>query len=101
MTEKDKKLLDEFEIRMKQLMFLCDSLHKENILLKQKIEDKNNKISLLSSDLEELRESYKNLKFAKSFAKDTDQEREEAKKRLSKLVREVDKCISILKKTVD
>lgn len=97
MTEKDINLLNEFETRVTQLIFLCDSLHKENASLKQKIEEKDNRINLLSSDLEELILNYKNLKFAKSISGNTDEGQEEAKKRLSKLVREVDKCISILK----
>ncbi|GAB6120772.1 hypothetical protein [Dysgonomonas termitidis] len=96
MTENDEKLLAEFEIRMRQLMYLCDRLKEENALLKQELAQRSVTIEGLTSEAEELKRKYDNLKFVKSFSsenKDTLQ----AKKRLSKLVRDVDKCIAMLK----
>jgi chromosome segregation ATPase len=97
MTENDEKLLAEFEVRMKQLMYLCDMLKEENARMKQELEQKNTTMEVISSELEELKTRYDNLKFAKSFSSENEEERTEAKRRLSKLVRDVDKCITMLK----
>lgn len=97
MTKNDEKLLAEFEIRMRQLMYLCDMLKDENTRMRQQLEQKEATIASLSSEVEELKNKYDNLKFAKSFSSDNVDEREQAKKRLSKLVRDVDKCITMLK----
>lgn len=97
MIEKSERLLAEFETRMRQLMYLCDSLKEENILLRQDLAGKDTKIEALTSEIEMLKSKYDNLKFAKSFSSEGKGEVETAKLRLSKLVRDVDKCISILK----
>lgn len=97
MAEKDEKLLAEFELRMRQLMFFCDSLKSENIRLKQEIVEKDAVIESLTEQAEQLKNRYDNLKFAKSFSSSDSDEIHKAKKRLSKLVRDVDKCIAMLK----
>jgi phage shock protein A len=97
MTKNDEKLLAEFEIRMRQLMYLCDMLKDENTQMRQQLEQKEATIIALSSEVEELKTKYDNLKFVKSFSSENTDEREQARKRLSKLVRDVDKCITMLK----
>ncbi|MFV0331890.1 MAG: hypothetical protein ACK5KL_19035 [Dysgonomonas sp.] len=97
MTKNDEKLLAEFEIRMRQLMYLCDMLKDENTQMRQQLEQKEATIIALSSEVEELKIKYDNLKFVKSFSSENTDEREQARKRLSKLVRDVDKCITMLK----
>lgn len=97
MTENDEKLLAEFELRMRQLMYLCDMLKDENFGLRQQLTHKDTEISNLSFEMDELKMRYDNLKFARSFSSVDNQGVEQAKKRLSKLVRDVDKCITMLK----
>lgn len=97
MTENDEKLLAEFEIRMRQLMYLCDTLKEENALLKQELIQRSMTIEGLTSEVEELKTKYDNLKFVKSFSSENKDDTLQAKKRLSKLVRDVDKCIAMLK----
>lgn len=94
---KDEQLLVNLEVRIRQLMYYCDSLKEENSRLMKEIEEREDAASLLEDKIEKLEQQYSNLKFAKSFDTGDSQEREEAKKRLSKLVRDVDRCISILK----
>lgn len=96
MKDKDERLLADLEVRMRQLMYYCDSLLEENSRLKNEIGKKGNEIFTLNRKIEELKLDYNNLKFAKSFTLET-KERDEAKRRLTKLVRDVDRCISILK----
>lgn len=78
-------------------MYLCDALKEENSQLKQQLVQKNSEVEDLSSTVEELKTKYDNLKFARSIASGNTEEMELAKKRLSKLVRDVDKCITMLK----
>lgn len=97
MTEEDKKLLGELNVRIKQLMYLCDSLKKENLSLKQQILQKNTEVEAMSSEIEQLKTQYDNLRFAKSFLGHDKDELLLAKRRLSKLVQDVEKCIVLLK----
>ncbi len=78
-------------------MYLCDVLQDENTQLKQNLAEKNKEIDHLSSEVNKLRSKYDNLKFAKSFSSENQEDVQQAKKRLSKLVRDVDKCIAMLK----
>lgn len=78
-------------------MYLCDMLKEENGRLKQLVNSKENHIGILTSEIEELKTKYDNLKFAQSFASADMEEKEKAKRRLSKLVRDIDKCITMIK----
>lgn len=93
----DKELVVALELRMRQLMLYCDSLKDEAVSLKNEIKQKNENILELNETIKELKNNYNDLKFAKSFAHKETEEGENAKKRLKKLVRDVDKCISILR----
>lgn len=97
MMDKDERLLADLEVRMRQLMYYCDSLKEENARLMKEIEQREDAVFSLTEEIDKLKLSYSNLKFAKSFSSESSEDRDEAKRRLSKLVRDVDKCISILK----
>lgn len=97
MSEKQEKLFAEFELRMRQLMFLCDSLKKQNAALREELQTKNALIDSLSVDVQQLKKQYEDLKFAKAISSGNREEVLSAKQRLSKLVRDVDKCIALLK----
>lgn len=95
MTEEDKKLLSTFEARLRHLMYLHDELKRENTEIKQLLEAKQEEVAKLRSDYNELEVVYANLKIAKTISL-TSSEVKDTKQRLSKLVREVDKCIALL-----
>lgn len=95
MTEEDKKLLSTFEARLRHLMYLHDELKRENAEIKQLLEEKQEEVAKLRSDYNELEVVYANLKIAKTISL-TSSEVKDTKQRLSKLVREVDKCIALL-----
>lgn len=95
MTEEDKKLLSTFEARLRHLMYLHDELKRENAEIKQLLEEKQEEVAKLRSDFNELEVVYANLKIAKTISL-TSNEVKDTKQRLSKLVREVDKCIALL-----
>lgn len=97
MTEQDKKLLSNFETQLRHLIYIHGDVLRENAELKQIISDKNAELQQLKKDYDSLDESYKHLKNAATISlKGSDVN--ETKKRLSELVREVDKCIDLLNK---
>ena len=95
MTEEEKKLLSTFEARLRHLMYLHDELKHENTEMKLLLEEKEEEVAKLRGDYHELEMVYANLKIAKTIST-TDSEVKDTKLRLSKLVREVDKCIALL-----
>lgn len=96
MAEEDKNLLSTFESRLRQFIHLYEELQKENESLKQLLVKKNEEVSALTDSKKNLEAMYTNLRIAKTIGIH-DQDITETKKRLSKLVREVDRCIALLK----
>lgn len=95
MANRNKELLYNLDLRIKQLMFLCDSLKEENSELKKRLIESEKERGSLDLKLKQLMIDYDGLKFANSFV--SNDERETAHQRLSLLVQDVDKCISLLK----
>ena len=93
-TEHDKLLVD-LEVRIKQVLFLCDSLKEENSRLKSEIHSRQNQVDTVVNDLKVLKAKYDSLKMARTITA-ASVDVETAKDKLSKLVREVDKCINLL-----
>ena len=79
------------------ILFLYNEEKKENALLKQSIADKDSEIQALLSKIKELETRYTNLKMARMISVN-DNEIRDTKQRLTRLVREVDKCIALLNK---
>jgi len=96
MTDDNKKLLVDLEVRIKQMMFLCDSLKEENALLKTELKTRQQQIDEAVLDLNRLKTKYDSLKVARTITA-ASVDVDAAKQKLSKLVREVDKCINLLK----
>lgn len=95
MTEEDKKLLGTFEARLRHFMYLHDELKHENAKLKQLLAEKDAEVKRLDNSRKELEVMYTNLKMARTISIH-DKDINDTKLRLSRLVREVDKCIALL-----
>lgn len=95
MTEEDKKLLSTFEARLRHLLYEYQQLKQKNEELKEVIRKKDETIKEIQSNYKSLNTKYANLKLAKIISIN-DSEAKDTKQRLSKLVREVDKCIALL-----
>ena len=95
MTEEDKKLLSTFEARFRHLLYKYQQLKQKNGELKDSIRKKDKAIEEMQSNYHNLETKYTNLKLAKIISIN-DNEARDTKQRLSKLVREVDKCIALL-----
>ncbi|WP_280671247.1 hypothetical protein [Dysgonomonas sp. PH5-37] len=97
MEDKYEKLLQNLELRMRQLMFLCDSLREENNTLKEELKKKEKEAESISLMFTDMQSEYNNVKFARSYTSANKADIEKAKAKLLKLVQDVDKCISLLK----
>ena len=95
MTEEEKKLLNSFETQLRHLIYLHDELKRENAELKKLLENEKLKNEKVQAQYDELEGSYTNLKTATAISLNGSDVKE-TKLRLSKLVREVDKCIALL-----
>jgi hypothetical protein len=95
MTEEQNKLVYVFEDRVHQLMGLCDDLRQENSDLKLQLEVFKQSQKELEQENRTIKVKYDNLKMARIISVKQD-DFKGAKNRLSKLVKEVDKCIALL-----
>ena len=96
MAEEHNKLLVDLEVRIKQVLFLCDSLKEENSRLRTEIRSGEIQLEETVKELEQLKAKYDSLKIARTITA-ASVDVETAKVKLSKMVREVDKCINLLK----
>ena len=96
MAEEHNKLLVDIEVRIKQILFLCDSLKEENARLKTEIRSGRIRLDETAKELERLKTKYDSLKIARTITA-ASVDVDIAKVKLSNLVREVDKCINLLK----
>ena len=95
MTEEEKKLLKTFETQLQHLIYIHDELKRENAELKKLLDMEKLKNEKVQAQYDELEVSYTNLKTATAITLNGSDVKE-TKLRLSKLVREVDKCIALL-----
>lgn len=95
MTQEEEKALRVFETRVRQLILRCQELEKMNARLSEALDSSRQVQDSLQSENELLRRDYANLKLAKMLVISDDDKRD-AKARLAKLVRDVDKCIALL-----
>ena len=95
MTEEEKKLWKTFETQLRHLIYIHDELKRENAELKKLLDMEKLKNEKVQAQYDELEVSYTNLKTATAITLNGSDVKE-TKLRLSKLVREVDKCIALL-----
>ncbi len=96
MAEEDKNLLTTFEARLRQLIYQYEQLQQENNRLNKLLVAKDEEIGKLTDSKNKLEVMYTNLRTAKTISIH-DKDVVDTKKRLLKLVREVDRCIALLK----
>ena len=89
MTPEEEIILKRFDTRTRQLILLYQDTRQENELLRKQVDT-------LNQELELIKKNYANLKIARMIDI-SDQDMKDAKGRLSKLIREIDKCIALLK----
>lgn len=95
MADNPRRVLDTLRAYMQELMRRCNVLKREKEELEKRLEEQKSIIATLQKDLEEMNIKYKNLQTAKGLALGENGVKA-ARNRFSKLVREIDKCISLL-----
>ena len=95
MTEVDEIVIENFESKLNRLMEAYTRLSAENATLREELNRQSVELDKVREQYDELTESYSNLKLAKIISVN-DSELGDTQRRLSKLVREVDKCIALL-----
>ena len=91
----NEKTIEVFATRTRQLILQYQDLKKENAELYVMVDDLESRIRALESKLSQAESEYNSLKMAKMI-EITDTDMESAKKRLSQLIRDVNKCITLL-----
>ena len=95
MTALDGLVVANFESKLDRLMESYSQLLAENAALREQLELQTVELGQVREHNVELAESYRNLKLAKIISAN-DLEIGDAQRRLSRLVREVDRCIALL-----
>ena len=94
MTE-NGKTLTLFSTRVRQLILQYEQTKKENEELYVMLENQESEIQRLKSILEQTKRDFESLKMAKMM-EISDGDIDAAKKRISGLIKEVNKCITLL-----
>lgn len=95
MTDEEKRQLKNFDGKVRLLLQNYRVMQKENSDLYTEIERKDEEIARLKAELRQSQSDYSNLKLAKMI-EISDSELKGAKQRISRLVREINKCIGLL-----
>lgn len=91
----NEKTLNTFTTRVRQMILQYEELKNENSDLYALVAQHEEEIKDLQSQLRQEQENYRTLKMAKMLEV-TDGDMEVAKKRVTKLIRDVNKCITLL-----
>ena len=91
----NEKVLAQFVARIQQLILQYKDIKKENAELYAMIEGQEEKIKTLEEHLSQAQNDYQSLQIARMIEV-SDVDVEKAQQRLAKLIRDVNKCITLL-----
>lgn len=89
------KIINTFATRVRQMLLQYNALKKENASLRKEVMKRDAEIADLKAESELWQAEYDNLKLTKML-EITDGDMETAQKRVAKLIRDVNKCITML-----
>ncbi|MBR4481909.1 MAG: hypothetical protein IKO86_08405 [Prevotella sp.] len=90
-----EKTLADFQTRVRQMILQFQQLKQENKQLQQQMQEQSQAIEELKAKVAQADNDYNSLKMARML-EITDGNIDEAKDRLAKMIRQVNKCIAIL-----
>mgnify|MGYP002657850652 FL=1 len=96
MAGSSKDIIDSLIAKFHAMSDFCKAFENENGILKEQLMHQKQEMQALQSKYEELEKRYGNLKLSKTVAGQDGSSTEETKVRFARLVREIDKCISLL-----
>lgn len=95
MTAEERQSMKNFEAKVRQVIAQFRVLKQENADLYAELEGKDKELQTLKAELTQNRNDYNNLKLAKMIEV-SDADIKESKMKITRLVREINKCINIL-----
>jgi chromosome segregation ATPase len=98
MNQELKDLITRLETRVRQLILQQAQLQEEEDNLRRKLDEKDGEIQSLKRQNEELKQQYSHLKMAK-YIDMADNDVKDMRGRIRTMVRDIDRCISMLKVT--
>jgi len=97
MTDEEQNLLNNLKINVQQFFNEFAVIENEKILLEKNVLNLKHEIELLKKEKSEIIRKNEQLRLATHILSGVDENRE-AKQKINKLVREIDKCIALLNK---
>jgi phage shock protein A len=97
MDHEQESIVDELREKVRMIIHKLDKTSEEKARLKQELEKLNHQIKQQETELETLKNKYSNLKVAKTMLAGND-DVHDARIKVNKIVREIDKCIALLNK---
>ena len=91
----DEKTINTFATRVRQLILEFGQLKQENAELYEMVDERDAQIKALQEKLSQAEHDYNSLKMAKMMTI-SDADMEATQKRVAKLIRDVNKCITLL-----
>lgn len=91
----DEKTINTFATRVRQLILEFGKLKQENAGLYEMVDERDAQIKALQEKLSQAEHDYNSLKMAKMMTI-SDADMEATQKRVAKLIRDVNKCITLL-----
>lgn len=95
MTAEERQSMKKFEAKVRQVIAQFRVLKQENADLYAELEGKDEEIKSLKAELAQSQADYNNLKLARMI-EISDSDVKESKMKITRLVREINKCISML-----
>jgi predicted nuclease with TOPRIM domain len=89
------QIIEELKSRLERLMMMMQMERQDKEVLRQSNIELQKKIKIHQTRISELEQKYANLKIAKSLLADHE-DSHDAKIRVNRIVREIDKCIALL-----
>lgn len=95
MTNRYEELIHAFEIKLRKLMSEYVFLKEQNSLIKAELDRKQTDLMLAHQEILELRKNNDHLQIAKNLG-GSEAEKAESRQQITKMVREIDKCLALL-----
>lgn len=91
----DEKTIALFTTRVRQLILEYNKIKNENDRLRAMIDERDSALEKMEGQLTQVRNDYESLKMAR-MVEITNGDLESAQKKISKLIRDVNKCITLV-----
>ncbi|MBO7134464.1 MAG: hypothetical protein J6W06_09965 [Bacteroidales bacterium] len=96
--EEHRAQLKNLSSNVDKIVSYCNSLIETNAKLTKEIENLNIELNIKKDRLIEIEKRYNDLKLAQAFSNPISDGNKEAKQKINKIIREIENCITLLKK---